>query len=114
VIKPAARQLRPGVAQGAGAADPQYDLKVAKAARGLLEIGLEAVRAVLELGVALLLLEPFRLEENPGVHAFRPGAVEAGEEIPAAREQSCLEAGSFITVTSLAASSTHSATVRTL
>ena len=80
--------------QAAGTADPQDDLEVAQSAGRLLEIGLEAVGAVLELGVALLLLEALRLEENLRVDALAAGAVEAREKLAAAGEQSRLEAGS--------------------
>ena len=75
-------QFRPGISQAAGLADPQDHLQVAKAAGCLLEIGLEAVGAVLEFGMALFLLQAFCLEKHLGVEAFPPRVVETGEKAP--------------------------------
>ncbi len=76
----ALRQFRPGISQSAGLADPEDHLQVAKAPGCLLEVGLEAVRTVLEFGMALLLLQALRLEKHLGVEAFPPRVIESGEK----------------------------------
>src|SRR6266699_3299374 len=81
-------QFRPGISQPAGLADPKDYLQVAKAAECFLQIGLEAVGAVLELGMALFLLQALCLEKRLSVKAFPPRAIKTGEKVAVSGELS--------------------------
>src|SRR3989449_10803497 len=90
----ALRQFRPGISQPAGLGDPEDHLQVAQAAGCFLEIGFEAVGAVLEFGMALLLLQTLCLEKHLSVEAVLPCAIETVEETAVSGELSCFkEAG---------------------
>ena len=89
--QPPRRELAPVAPESACAAYPEDHLEVAQAARGFLEVRLQAVRAVLELRVPLLLLEPLRLEERLRVEAVVEAVVELREERAAPRDQPRLE-----------------------
>ena len=78
----AARQFGPVRAVPDGAGDPQHDVQVAQSPRALLHVGLEAVRCLVVLGVALLLLQHLGLEIRLAVHRADHGAREA-LELPA-------------------------------
>src|SRR5438445_12493805 len=84
----ALRQFRPGTSQSTGSGDPKDHLQVAQAAGCFLEIGLEAVGAVLEFGMALLLLQTLCLEKYLSVEAVLPCAIKTGEETAVSGELS--------------------------
>ncbi len=87
----ARRQRAPVAAEPACAADPEHDLQVAEAAGRLLQVRLEAVGAVLELGMPLFLLESLRLEERLCVETVMEAIVQLREDGAAARDQARLE-----------------------
>ena len=64
VMSPARASSRHDAAEARGARDPDHRLQVAQAAGAFLDVGLEVVRGVVVLEVALLLLEHLRLVER--------------------------------------------------
>ena len=77
------RQLAPRAPEAGGERDPEHRLQVAQSARIFLQVGLEVVRGVVILQVALLLLERLRLVEL--AHVERSGEPLAELAIEAAR-----------------------------
>jgi len=84
-------QRRPAAPEACRSRYPLDDLQVAQPAGRLLEVGLERVRRILVLGVALLLLELLRLEEGDRVRLGGQPGLEAPEQRPAARKVARLE-----------------------
>jgi len=76
--QPVPREFHPRSPQSGGTADPQHRLQVAQAARAFLDVGLKVVDSVIELLVALLLLEGLGGIETAHVHA----CLEHGAEVP--------------------------------
>ena len=77
------RQLAPRAPEAGRARDPQHGLQVAQPARAFLDVGLEVVRGVVVLEVALLLLERLRLVEER--HVERRGNRAAERAVQRAR-----------------------------
>ena len=76
----AGRQLAPGAAEAGGARHPHDHLQVAQAARALLAVGLQRIRRVLVLHVALAHLERLRAQEGLRVDRLGGGLAELLEQ----------------------------------
>ena len=86
-----AGQFSPILAQSANPRYPADDLQVAQPPGGLLDVWLEAVRAVLILGVPLLLFEPLCLVKSPPVVMFAGPSMELLEQRAAADDPARLQ-----------------------
>ena len=84
-------ELLPGAAEARGARDPDHGLQVAQAARALLAVGLERVRRVLVLLVALAHLERLGAQERLRVHRRRGRLLERLEHLARAAQEARLE-----------------------
>ena len=89
--QPGARELRPGSPESRCARDPDDRLEVAQAAGTLLDVGLEAVRRLVVLRVALLLLEHLRPVVRLAVDDVDHRAREGLEVAPRACDKAGLE-----------------------
>src|SRR5690606_15698952 len=78
--QPALGEIEPGRPETGGAAGPQNGLQIAQAAGRFLDVRLEAVGAVVELGVPLLLFEQLGAEEAARIHAFGERRLEGTEQ----------------------------------
>ncbi len=86
-----ARKLGPARAVAGGPRNPQQHVQVPQPARAFLDIGLEAVRRLVVLGVALALFENFRAKVGLAVERLDDGALEAPEERPWTGDEARLE-----------------------
>jgi hypothetical protein len=80
-------EVAPRSAHAARACDPQDDLKVAEAARVLLEVRLEAVRDVIEPRMPLVLFEQLGFAEGARVQGLLVGSAEPIEQERVSGEQ---------------------------
>ncbi|MNX99169.1 hypothetical protein D3C86_1316020 [compost metagenome] len=87
----ALEQFLPAVAKARRLRHPQDHLQVAQAARAFLAVGLQRVRRVLVLGVALAHLQQLGLEEVGGVEVRQIAPVHVGEQRFVADQQARLE-----------------------
>src|SRR3569623_2531842 len=85
-----ARNAAPAALDAAGLRQPMNGVQVAQAAGAVLQVGFELVGAVVEAGVARLLLGQFAVEKVLGVGTCLEAAAEFVEQACRAAYEACL------------------------